>query len=196
LLKPARATPTMISKAWACLRTSIFVPPSDARTNARVDLMVSRHCTLASPGQLASRLMRAQQCKRLKRLMESVSSFGTSRSEVACGVQPKRGVADRSLSFKSGRSESKIGPYSQLRGQFVGRRQSGNGRRADRRERSMCGVSRRCDGRFDLGQWVRFAQNILPAARCIRATLFGIIDDLQFLPLCAHILIPTISAIA
>src|SRR3984893_12396736 len=36
----------------------------------------------------------------------------------------------------------------------------------------------------------------LATARCIWATLFGIIDDLQFLPLCAHILIPKISATA
>src|SRR5258708_34954224 len=96
--------------------------------------------------------------------MESLSSFGTSRSEVACEVQPKRGVADRSLSFKSGRSESKIGPYSQLRGQFAGRRQSGNSRRADRRERSMCRVSCPCDGRFDLGGGGWFAPKILSNA--------------------------------
>jgi hypothetical protein len=38
------------------------------------------------------------------------------------GPTKKRGVADRSLSFKSGRSESRIGPNSQLRGQFAGRR--------------------------------------------------------------------------
>ncbi len=69
--------------------------------------------------------------------MESASSFSTSRSEVACEVEPKCGGADRSLSFKSGRSGSKIGPYSQLRGQVSGRRQSGNSRRADRRGRSM-----------------------------------------------------------
>src|SRR3977135_4052455 len=93
--------------------------------------------------------------------MESASSFSTSRSEVACEVEPKCGGADRSLSFKSGRSGSKIGPYSQLRGQFSGRRQSGNSRRADRRGRSMYGVSCRCYGRFALGQWVRFAQNLL-----------------------------------
>jgi hypothetical protein len=31
----------------------------------------------------------------------------------------KRGVADRNLSFKSGRSESKIGPYSQLQGHLL-----------------------------------------------------------------------------
>src|ERR1700744_5562079 len=36
----------------------------------------------------------------------------------------KRGVAECRLSFKSGRSGSKIGPYSQLRSQFAGRRQS------------------------------------------------------------------------
>ena len=78
--------------------------------------------------------------------MESASSFSTSRSEVVCEVEPKCGGADRSLSFKSGRSGSKIGPYSQLRGQFSGRRPSGDSRRADRRGRSMCGVSCRCYG--------------------------------------------------
>jgi hypothetical protein len=36
----------------------------------------------------------------------------------------------------------------------------------------------------------------LATARCIRATLPGIMDHLPFLPLCAHILIPKISAIA
>ena len=115
----------------------------------------------------------------------------------------------------------------------------------------MYGVSCCCDGRFDLGQWVRFAQKILyiandrplegpasaltatqarllvrinhgglapelaacvawvlklpytltsenaqhclPAAQCIRATLFGKVDDLQFAPLRGHILIRKIS---
>src|SRR5580704_13853570 len=38
--------------------------------------------------------------------------------------------------------------------------------------------------------------NCLPAPRCIRATLFGKVDDLQFAPLSGHILIQTISAIA
>jgi hypothetical protein len=35
--------------------------------------------------------------------------------------------------------------------------------------------------------------NCLPAARCIQATLFGKIDDLQFAPLRGHILIRKIS---
>jgi hypothetical protein len=35
---------------------------------------------------------------------------------------------------------------------------------------------------------------LLAAARCIRATLFEKIDDLQFPPLRGHILIRTISA--
>src|SRR6202171_2529730 len=38
--------------------------------------------------------------------------------------------------------------------------------------------------------------NCLPAARCIRATPFGKIDDLQFPPLRVRILIPKISAVA
>jgi len=37
---------------------------------------------------------------------------------------------------------------------------------------------------------------LLAAARCIRATLFGKIDDLQFPPLRGHILIRTINAVA
>src|SRR5260370_1223122 len=37
---------------------------------------------------------------------------------------------------------------------------------------------------------------LLAAARCIRATLFGKIDDLQFPPLRVHILIPKISGVA
>ena len=59
VLKSAQPTPTMISKAWACLRTSIFIRQSDARTNTRADLMASRRCIFASPAQLVSRLMRA-----------------------------------------------------------------------------------------------------------------------------------------
>ena len=47
MLKPAQATPAMISKAWACLRTSIFFRQSDAMTNVRADLMASRHWFLA-----------------------------------------------------------------------------------------------------------------------------------------------------
>jgi hypothetical protein len=123
-MKPALATPTMISQAWTCLRTSIFFRQSDAKTNTRFGLTASRLCILASPAQLVSRPMRAQQCKRRKQLMEPASSFSTSCSEVACEVQPKRGGADRNLPFKSGRNGSKIGPYSQLRGQSVGRSQA------------------------------------------------------------------------
>src|SRR5258705_2458377 len=37
------------------------------------------------------------------------------------------------------------------------------------------------------------AQHCLPAAQCIRATLFGKVDDLQFAPLRGHILIRKIS---
>jgi hypothetical protein len=85
--------------------------------------------------------------------MESASSFSTSCSEVACEVQPKRGVADGSLAFKFGRSGSKTGPSSQLRGQSAGRTQSRNCRRADQRRRSMYGVSCHRYGRFDVGQW-------------------------------------------
>jgi hypothetical protein len=106
----------MFSKARACLRTSIFVRQSDARTNTRADLMASRSCILASPAQLVSRLMRAWQCKRRKRLIESLSSLSTSCSKVTCEVQAKRGFAHRRLSFKFGRSGSKIGRYSPLRG--------------------------------------------------------------------------------
>ena len=66
-------------------------------------------------------------------------------------------IADRSLSFKSGRSGSKIGPYSQLRGQFAGRRQSAIA------VAPIAGpinvrCEGRCDGRFDLGPWGRFAR--------------------------------------
>jgi hypothetical protein len=42
------------------------------------------------------------------------------------GPTKKRGVADSSLSFKSGRSGSKIGPYSQLRGQICRKKTIGN----------------------------------------------------------------------
>jgi hypothetical protein len=102
VLKPAQATPAMISKAWACLRTSIFFRQSDAMTNVRADLMASRHCIFASPAQLASRSIRAWQCKRRSRLTESVASFRTSCSEVACEVQPKTRLSRSSLTFKSG----------------------------------------------------------------------------------------------
>src|SRR5436190_16855157 len=53
---------------------------------------------------------------------------------------------DRSLSFKSGRSGSKIGPYSN-----------------DEANAGPINVrcEGRCDGCFDLGQWVRFAQKIV-----------------------------------
>src|SRR5258707_8398321 len=93
--------------------------------------------------------------------MESASSFSTSRSEIACEVQPKCGGADRSLSFKSGRSGSKIGPHSQLRGQFSGRRQSGNSRRADRRGGPIGGGGGVWQGGFFLGQWVGFFRRSL-----------------------------------
>jgi hypothetical protein len=60
VLKLAQAIPTMISKAWACLRTSIFFRQSHAMTNIPAGLMASRLCIFAAlPAQLASRLMRA-----------------------------------------------------------------------------------------------------------------------------------------
>ena len=40
---------------------------------------------------------------------------------------------------------------------------------------------------------LRMTQHCLPAAQCIRATLFGKVDDLQFAPLCGHILIRKLS---
>ena len=89
VLKPAQATPTMISKAWACLRTSIFFRQSGAKTNVRADLTASRHCIFAPPAQLASRSKRAWQCIRRRRLTEASASFRTSCSEVACEAQPK-----------------------------------------------------------------------------------------------------------
>ena len=76
--KPAQATPTMISKAWACLRTSTSVRRSGARTNTRADLMASCQCIFALLARAISRLLRTQQCKRQKRLMESASSLSTS----------------------------------------------------------------------------------------------------------------------
>jgi len=85
--KPAWATPAMISKAWACLRTSIFFRQSDARTNIRADLTASPHCIFASPAQSVSRSTRALRCRRRKRLTGSVSSFSTSCSEIACDIQ-------------------------------------------------------------------------------------------------------------
>jgi hypothetical protein len=92
---------------------------------------------------------------------QSASSFSTSCSEVACAGQAKRGIADRSLSFKSVCSGSKIGPYSQLRGQFPEEDYKGNSPVAAIGGRSLCGAGCRCDGHFDLGQWFRFAQKIL-----------------------------------
>jgi hypothetical protein len=61
-LIPLRATPTMIWKVRACLRTSIFVHRSDGRTtNDHVDPMASRHCIVVSPGRLESQLKIVQQ---------------------------------------------------------------------------------------------------------------------------------------
>jgi hypothetical protein len=114
VMTPAQATPTKISKAWACLRTSIFFRQSDAMTNVRADLMASRHCIFAPPAQLASRSMRAWQCIRRKRLTEASASFRTSCGEVACEVQPKRGdrdVASPSNLVTMGRKLDRIHNY-------------------------------------------------------------------------------------
>ena len=72
----ARATPAMISKVRACLRTSIFVRRSYARTNARVESGAPRYCIVGSLSQLAYRLTRTSQCKRRK-LIKSASSSST-----------------------------------------------------------------------------------------------------------------------
>jgi hypothetical protein len=85
--QPARTIPVRISKARACLRTSIFVHRSDARTNSRADATASRHCISVSLARLAPRSMRALQRRRQRQLMKSVSSFRTSCSQVACVVQ-------------------------------------------------------------------------------------------------------------
>ena len=89
VLQPSRATRARISKALACLRTSISSRRSDARTNIRACLTASRRCIFASPALLRSRLTRALQCKRRKQPVESVSSSSTSCSEVACEAQPE-----------------------------------------------------------------------------------------------------------
>ena len=68
--KPASATPAMISKALACLRTSIFFRQSDARTNIRADLTASRHCIFASLAPSISRSTRASRRKRRERRRE------------------------------------------------------------------------------------------------------------------------------
>ena len=72
---PPWATPATISKAWACLHTNTVVHRSDDRTtNAPADLTAPRRCIVVWPAHLESRLKRARQSKRPKRLME-VSSF-------------------------------------------------------------------------------------------------------------------------
>ena len=71
----------------------------------------------------------------------------------------KRGITESSLSFKSGRSGSKIGPYSQL-GHRTGR-------------------MRRMDPKLP-ARYAGASNDCLPAARCTQATLFGKVDDLQF----------------
>jgi hypothetical protein len=69
-LKPAaqillQATPTMIWKARACLRTSIVVHRSDGRTtNDLAASMAWSHCTVASPAQLKPQLTIVQSRKR------------------------------------------------------------------------------------------------------------------------------------
>jgi hypothetical protein len=75
----------------------------------------------------------------------------------------KRGITDASLSFKSGRSGSKIGPYSQIRP-------------PDRPPASHESETPRT-----------LRDNRLPAARCMQATVFGKIDDLLLAPLRVHI---------
>jgi hypothetical protein len=72
------ATPTMISQAWACLRTNIFVHRFRARTNTHAHLMASLRCIVVSLAQFAS--MRTLPCKWPKRLMESASSFRALRT--------------------------------------------------------------------------------------------------------------------
>jgi hypothetical protein len=110
VLRAARTTPARISRAGACLRTSIVFRQLGARTNIRADLTASKRCIFASPVQLVSRWTRAWRCRRRKRLMESVSSFGTSCSEVTCEVQPESRCCNLRFSMKSGLSGSKIGP--------------------------------------------------------------------------------------
>jgi hypothetical protein len=122
--KPAQATPTMISKAWACLRTSISVRRSDARTNTRADLMASCPCIFASLAQAISQLLRTQQRKRQKQLMKSASSLSTSA--VKLHARFNRNAALPTTDSPSnlvvvGRKLDRIYPY-----EAVGRRQSGN----------------------------------------------------------------------
>src|SRR5258705_12898755 len=64
-LIPLQATPTMIWKARACLRTSIFVHRSDGRTtNDLAGLMAWPHCTVVSAAQLKPQLTIVQSGKR------------------------------------------------------------------------------------------------------------------------------------
>src|ERR1700692_3405319 len=92
-----------------------------------------------------------------------------------------------------------------FRGADFRRRQRGDRRKdnipflEERAEVARGGEDRLLDGGSETSPtqlgW-RMHNKLLAAARCIRATLFGKIDDLQFPPLRGHILIRTISAVA
>jgi len=178
---------------------AFFVRQSDARTNTRADLMASRHCIVASPAHSWYPDRRESSCngKRRKRLMESASSFSTHAVIVACEVEPKCGGADRSLSFKSGSSGFENWTViHNCEANFLEEANQAIAVATDRRGRSMYGMSCRCYGRFALGQWVRFPQNLTcRRGRCIQATLFGKIDDLQFALLRVRIIDPKISPV-
>jgi hypothetical protein len=90
------------------------------------------------------------------------------RSEIACEVQPKRGVAEPSLAFKFGRSGSKIGPALPLRGS---RKET---IRQYRSRRSMAGP------RLCVHAMSKMEDAALLVVRCTMATLLVKVDDLQF----------------
>jgi hypothetical protein len=69
----------------------------------------------------------------------------------------ERGVSDNSLSCKSGRNGSKIGPRSQLRMRTAGRRYSGNGRDADRRDDHESPTTESIDGPISAFKAQQFA---------------------------------------
>src|ERR1700704_5873794 len=97
--------------------------------------------------------------------MESASAFSTSCSDVACEVQPKNAALRTAAS-----------PLNLV----------AVGRKLDRIHNYEANL---LEGpKLPLHATSENADNCLPAPRCIRATLFGKVDDLQFAPFRGHIL--------
>jgi hypothetical protein len=75
----------MISKAWACLRTSTAFHRSDATTNDRARRMAGSRCIVASPARSISRPVEMSPAKRPTRKLQCASPF-LPNNRVFCDV--------------------------------------------------------------------------------------------------------------